>query len=71
MDDIEDLTNKKFEPYQHKTKKIAGRPSGPIVPPKALQSSSATWYSPQTLAEAFTIIVSHGSTLIFSVTDWN
>lgn len=59
MEDIEDLTNKKFEHYQHKTKRIAGRPSGPIAPPKALQSTGATWYSPQTLNDAFAIIVSH------------
>lgn len=64
MEDIEDLTNKKFEPYQHKPKRIAERPSGAIRPPKALQSSSATWYSPQTLNEAFDIIVSHVHTKI-------
>ncbi len=62
MEDIEDLTNKKFEPYQHKSKRVAGRSSGAIQPPKALQSAGATWYSPQTLNEAFAIIVSHLST---------
>jgi len=58
MEDIEDLTSKKFESYQHNTKRVIGRPSGIIFPPKALQSTATTWYSPQTLNEAFDIIVS-------------